>query len=78
MQWLILNPRNIGMTQCLLMITQRKLLNSDFDAPLPWWMKLHREAKQTHRAIDEQVMLATGSDLEAIKERKSKCSSTSR
>lgn len=45
------------------------------ESPLPWWMEVHHKAREAHRSIDMQLMLATGDDLEAMKERKRKCSS---
>ena len=34
---------------------------------------VHRKAVEAHRAIDMQLMLATGDDLDAMKERKLQC-----
>ena len=65
-----MTERRIGMTEML------DALRWDLrSAPLPWWMQVHEKARDTHRAIDMQLMLATGDDLEAAKERKSQCSS---
>lgn len=69
-----MTARNIGMTEMLAAL-RRDFENSDI--PLPWWTHIHERAKDTHRTIDMQLMLATGDDLEAIKERKRPCSSSS-
>ena len=53
------------MTECL------EALRRDLaDFPVPLLPVLHEKARETHRSLDMQVMLATGDDLETIKERK--------
>lgn len=64
--------RQVGMTNLL------ERLRADFEGsviPEPWWMKLHDKARETHRSMDMQIVLATGPDIEAIKKRKHACSS---
>lgn len=49
-------------------------LHRQFHANPPsphWWAKIARAAIEVHREIDRQLMLATGDDLVAWKERKS-------
>jgi hypothetical protein len=65
-----MTARRIGMTEML----DALRLDLHSEAPLPWWMRVHEKARDTHRAIDMQLMLATGDDLEAFKERKRSCS----
>lgn len=51
---LSMKARNVGFTEML------AALRRDFDntdAPLPWWMKVHRKAVETHRAIDMQIVI---------------------
>lgn len=64
---LILKPRNIGATHLARLMYQ---FPEHADAPLEWWQWVHQEAVRAHRTIDEQLMLATGDDLVAMKERR--------
>ena len=73
MEALILKPRTVGISH--LARLQLKF-PEHIDAPLEFWRSLHQEAVKAHRTIDEQLMLATGGDLVAMKERKLKCSSS--
>lgn len=63
--------RNVGYTELLHIHREMFSVIQDANAPLPWWAKLHKKAVETHRSLDRQLMLATGEDLEALKERKS-------
>ena len=65
-----ITARHVGYTELLRLHEQLFTVLQDVHAPLPWWMQVHQKAKETHRAIDEQLMLATGDDLEARKERR--------
>lgn len=67
---LILKPRSAGATHLAHLMQQ---FPEHAVAPLEWWQWVHQEAVKAHRTIDMQLMLATGDDLEAMKERKSKC-----
>lgn len=68
-----MTARNIGFSE-LMACLHRDFENAEI--PLPVWARVRDKAKETHRAIDMQLMLATGDDLEAMRERKSKCSSS--
>ena len=73
MEALILKPRTVGISH----LARLQLEFPEYaDAPLEFWRSLHQEAVKAHRTIDEQLMLATGGDLEAAKERRTKCQSS--
>lgn len=79
-----MTARHIGMTECLEAL-HRDLKDSvgAFRIPFPILDDIHQKAKETHRTIDMQLMLATGDDIDNLmldrhhrKERKSKCRSS--
>ena len=70
--------RNVGFTKLLHLHQELVTFTCSADAPLPWWLELREKATGTHRAIDMQLMLATGDDIETHKEMKRSCPPTQR
>jgi hypothetical protein len=63
---LILKPRNCGISHLAKWMREHDVSR----LPPAWFADLHRKAVEAHRTIDMQLMLATGDDLEARKERR--------
>jgi hypothetical protein len=63
---IILKPRNCGISHLANWMREQGVSH----LPPAWFADLHRRAVQAHRTIDMQLMLATGDDLDAFKERK--------
>jgi len=66
---LILKPRNCGLSHLANWMREHDVSS----LPPAWFSDLHRKALEAHRTIDMQLMLATGDDLDAMKERKLQC-----